>query len=575
MKSLRNFTINTRLIAGFLAVLALMGAGALVGIWQLGKLEEVVDRVANEEAIKLSHAERWMRGIAVNLVRAKVSLVATDEDELLAQFKAEMEATSKEITEHEKAIEAMVKGGEGRKLLERIAVDREKYRTLRASLLKRRTAGEDVRETVAREMNPAADVYYRGVREFVEWQHAQVDVVEKSASEAASVGRSLVIAALVLGLVAGIIIAFLISRSVVGPLAVARDHALRIAKGDLHDDITVEGRDEAAQLLKAISEMQASLKAIVREVHSSAEMVTTASTQIASGNADLSARTEEQASSIEETAASIEELTSTVGQNADNAREADQLASGASRIANRGGEVVNEVVRKMEEIQASSKKISEIIGVIDGIAFQTNILALNAAVEAARAGEQGRGFAVVASEVRNLAQRSASAAKEIKGLITDSVGTVDAGSKLVDEAGKTMEEVVNSVQRVSEIIGQIASATHEQSSGIGQVNTAVTELDRVTQQNAALVEESAAASESLNSQALRLAQSVAVFKVSNTHDAITLAAPAKAPVLSAPRASKPLPAPAKSAATAPKARTQHAPQPAGTDAGSDDDWKQF
>ncbi|MEO8103800.1 MAG: methyl-accepting chemotaxis protein, partial [Betaproteobacteria bacterium] len=343
------------------------------------------------------------------------------------------------------------------------------------------------------------------------------DMVEKELAATARDERNMLVTWLLLvatlAVSVSLMLGWIIIRSIVVPLEEATTIAQRVASGDLTARIEVTSNDETGRLLQALKRMTDSLSALVEEVRIGAETVTTASTQIAAGNADLSSRTEEQASSIEETAASIEELTSTVNQNAENAKEADKLAMSASEIANRGGDVVNKVVVTMDSIQGSSKKISEIIGVIDGIAFQTNILALNAAVEAARAGEQGRGFAVVASEVRSLAQRSASAAKEIKGLITDSVETVDSGSKLVDEAGRTMQEVVRSVKRVSDIIGEIATATNEQSSGIGQVNTAVLELERVTQQNAALVEESAAASESLKHQATRLAETVAVFKV--------------------------------------------------------------
>ena len=358
-----------------------------------------------------------------------------------------------------------------------------------------------------------------------------MEAARASARQVARTARLAVGIAIVCGLLLGLSIAVLVSRSIVAPLNRARDSAQRIAKGELDGEIEVDGRDEATDMLRAVADMQDNLRRIVQQVHASSETVSTAAIQIAAGNADLSSRTEEQASSIQETAASMEELTSTVNQNAQSAHQADELAASAALIANRGGEVVGQVVRTMDEIKGSSKRISEIIGVIDGIAFQTNILALNAAVEAARAGEQGRGFAVVASEVRSLAQRSSAAAREIKTLITDSVSTVDSGSRLVDDAGRTMQEVVVSVQRVSEIIGQIASATQEQSSGIGQISTAVTELDLATQQNAALVEQSTAASESLRQQAMRLVESVAAFRLGEAGPAKV----ARAAALPAPR----------------------------------------
>nr|WP_093380740.1 methyl-accepting chemotaxis protein [Variovorax sp. OV329] len=288
--------------------------------------------------------------------------------------------------------------------------------------------------------------------------------------------------------------------------------ARKIGAGELGIEVKV-GQGDHQSLLHAMQQMQQNLVGAVREIRSSTDTIATASGQIASGNQDLSSRTEEQASSLEETAASMEQLTSTVKQNADNARQANQLAVSASEVAVKGGTVVGQVVDTMASINASSKKIVDIIGVIDGIAFQTNILALNAAVEAARAGEQGRGFAVVASEVRSLAQRSAAAAKEIKGLIDDSVGKVQAGSELVGEAGQTMQEIVSSVKRVSDIIGEITAASHEQTQGIEQINQAITQMDQVTQQNAALVEEAAAAAQSMQEQAGSLVHAVSVFKV--------------------------------------------------------------
>ncbi len=297
------------------------------------------------------------------------------------------------------------------------------------------------------------------------------------------------------------------------PLQDAVEVANAVAKGDLTHIIEVKSRDETGQLLQALKDMNDSLSGIVTEVRGTTESINTASHEIAQGNADLSQRTEEQASSLEETASSMEELTSTVRQNAENARQANQLANNASDIAVKGGQVVGDVVHTMASISDSSKKIVDIISVIDGIAFQTNILALNAAVEAARAGEQGRGFAVVAGEVRNLAQRSAAAAKEIKTLINDSVNKVDAGTKQVNQAGVTMNEIVQAVKRVTDIMAEIAAASNEQSAGIEQVNQAITQMDEVTQQNAALVEEAAAAAESMQEQAHDLYEAVGIFKV--------------------------------------------------------------
>ncbi|MYM26261.1 HAMP domain-containing protein [Duganella sp. FT135W] len=312
----------------------------------------------------------------------------------------------------------------------------------------------------------------------------------------------------------GVVFAMVITRSITVPLSGAVKVAQKVAAGELTSHVVVEGKDETSELLQALQDMTASLAKTVGDVRMGTEMITTASQEIASGNADLSSRTEAQASSLEETASSMEELTSTVKQNADNARQANQLAVSASSVASKGGTVVSQVVETMGSIKESSSKIVDIIGVIDGIAFQTNILALNAAVEAARAGEQGRGFAVVASEVRNLAHRSAAAAKEIKQLIGDSVTKVDAGSKLVDEAGKTMNLIVTSIKQVADIIGEITAATQEQSNGIEEVNQAITQMDEMTQQNAALVEEAAAAAESMQEQAENLAQAVSIFKLS-------------------------------------------------------------
>ena len=308
-------------------------------------------------------------------------------------------------------------------------------------------------------------------------------------------------------------LAILLTRNITRPLVEAVALAQRVAQGDLSSDIVVRSQDETGQLMAALRDMNTALVGIVGEVRGGTDTIATASAQIAVGTMDLSSRTEQQASSLEETASSMEELTAAVKQNADNALAARSLASAASTVAVKGGAVVSEVVQTMGSINDSSRKIADIIGVIDGIAFQTNILALNAAVEAARAGEQGRGFAVVATEVRNLAQRSASAAKEIKGLIDDSVDKVGAGSKLVDQAGATMQEVVDSVQRLSAIIGEITDASEEQRLGIEQVNEAISQMDQVTQQNAALVEEAAAAANAMQDQAAQLSHAVQVFRL--------------------------------------------------------------
>ncbi|MGV8894820.1 MAG: methyl-accepting chemotaxis protein [Burkholderiaceae bacterium] len=317
--------------------------------------------------------------------------------------------------------------------------------------------------------------------------------------------------------VIGVFCALVITRSITVPLLGAVAVAQKVAAGELTSQVVVEGNDETSTLMQALKDMNESLVKTVSDVRSGTETITVASHQIAVGNADLSSRTESQASSLEETASAMEQLTGTVKQNADNARQANQLAASASSVALKGGSVVSQVVNTMGSIKESSRKIVDIIGVIDGIAFQTNILALNAAVEAARAGEQGRGFAVVASEVRNLAQRSAGAAKEIKQLIGDSVDKVDAGSKLVDEAGHTMGMIVNSIKHVADIMGEITAATEEQSHGIEEVNQAITQMDEMTQQNAALVEQAAAAAESMQDQAQKLAEAVSTFKLADDH----------------------------------------------------------
>ena len=338
-----------------------------------------------------------------------------------------------------------------------------------------------------------------------------------------TISNSMIVAGLILAVIAGL----LLMRAILRPLSEAVTIANAVASGDLTSRIKVHSTNEMGRLLQALKTMNDNLLDLVSKVRHSTESIATASSEIASGNSDLSNRTEEQASSLEETASSMEELTSTVKQNAENARQANQLAVGASEVAMRGGAVVGQVVQTMSSINDSSKKVVEIISVIDGIAFQTNILALNAAVEAARAGEQGRGFAVVATEVRTLAQRSAAAAKEIKELINDSVEKVDEGTKLVDEAGSTMDEIVTAVKRVTDIMSEISAASQKQSSGIEQINQAVTQMDEATQQNAALVEEASAAAESMKQQSSVLSQAVSVFKFAKRNEQTAVMTAAK------------------------------------------------
>ncbi|HMN94646.1 MAG TPA: methyl-accepting chemotaxis protein [Hydrogenophaga sp.] len=358
------------------------------------------------------------------------------------------------------------------------------------------------------------------IRDIVKPLQALIPLAQQRSAEAYEHARSQSRSMLVTGmagaalLLAGLIgLAIWTTRSIVRPMDEVRLSLQRIAEGDLAGSLPAVRRDELGQMVEALNRMQQSLQQLVTQVRVASDSIATASAEVASGNADLSHRTEAAASNLQETAASMEQLSSTVQQSADTAREADVLAANAARVASQGGAMVSQVVSTMQDIEASSRQISDIIGVIDGIAFQTNILALNAAVEAARAGEQGRGFAVVAGEVRSLAGRSAEAARQIRGLIGASVDRVHAGSQLVANTGSTMDEIVTSVQRVARMIGEISAASAEQSNGIGQVNTAVTQLDQMTQQNAALVEQSSAASESLREQADRLSGLVSVFRV--------------------------------------------------------------
>ncbi|UVH61121.1 methyl-accepting chemotaxis protein [Variovorax paradoxus] len=514
MKSFYNLRIATKLLVSFMAVLVLTACLGVISVMQLGKVHQMsTDLSTNWLPATRSLLE--LKGLVASY-RAQET-----EHVLLGSF-TEMTAHEKTMDESWAALQkkraeyaALITEPEERelypvfeKLLAQYALEHNKIVAISNTQDIDQTANliRGKSQTLSREMNATLDKLT---------QMNLAGALRASQTADAVHGRArLWVLGLLLGSIAlGLGLALWIARIVARPLAQAVKVAQSVAAGDLTSHIEAHTTDETGQLLEALKGMNDSLVKIVSEVRTGTDTIATASSQIASGNQDLSSRTEEQASSLEQTAASMEELTSTVKQNADNARQANQLAVSASEVAVKGGSVVSQVVDTMGSINASSKKIVDIIGVIDGIAFQTNILALNAAVEAARAGEQGRGFAVVASEVRSLAQRSAAAAKEIKTLIGDSVEKVEEGSKQVAEAGRTMDEIVGSVRRVTDIMGEITAASQEQTSGIEQINQAITQMDQVTQQNAALVEEASAAAQSLQEQAGSLVQSVSIFKL--------------------------------------------------------------
>lgn len=524
-----NLKIGTRLGGAFALVLSLTALMTAVGLAQLDALSKATADM-EESTVKERLASEWAAGVNANSVRtfARAKTTSPEDDKKFAQ---DMDAQSASVSIVQKILEDRIKSEEGKRRLGVVAQKRKEYIDARKKVFdakKDLKAGDEaaLAKIIDIQMVPAMNAYSASVVDVLEFQKEVFKNSKASADAIHDTGRNIMLGLGALALSLGAILAFLLSRSITRPLSYAVSVAETIAAGDLGTRVTLTSKDETGQLLHALREMNSQLLEIVGRVKTGTDSIATASSEIASGNLDLSSRTEQQASSLGETASQMVELTSTVKQNADNARQADVLAKQASEVARKGGFVVSEVVGTMTAINDSSRKIVDIISVIDGIAFQTNILALNAAVEAARAGEQGRGFAVVAAEVRNLAQRSAAAAKEIKTLIGDSVEKVESGAKLVDQAGTTMDEIVSSIGRVTDIMGEITAASAEQAAGIEQINQAISEMDDVTQQNAALVEQAAAAAESLQDQAAALSQVVSVFKIGNGQIPVTVAAPA-------------------------------------------------
>ncbi len=511
----KDLTIKSRLMLMLAFMAVMLVIGSFMGLGGMAQNEEGLRTVYQDRTIPLGQISSMESMLLQNRIAITAAL-ADPVPEVIAESTATVEKNIATISATWDAYMSHGLAPEEKALAEKFAADRKRFVTeglKPAAAALRANDIEGARQIVKTKVRPLFEPVAESIRAL---NALQLNIAKReyaNAHERSVNTRNLAIAGTLGGLALLAWVGFMLVRSITGPLNSAVRLARSVAEGDLTQRIEVHSTNEVGQLMQALKDMNDNLVKVVAQVRMGTDTVATASTQIAAGNLDLSSRTEEQASSLEETASSMEELTSTVKQNAENARQANQLVVSTADVAAKGGAVVGQVVDTMASIKDSSRKIADIIGVIDGIAFQTNILALNAAVEAARAGEQGRGFAVVASEVRNLAQRSAGAAKEIKTLIEDSVGKVDAGSELVDEAGKTMDEIVTSVKRVTDIMSEIAAASQEQSAGIEQVNQAITQMDEVTQQNAALVEEAAAAAESLQDQAAKLAEAVSVFKL--------------------------------------------------------------
>jgi len=515
---LKHLRVGTRLGLAFAVLLALMLAMAAIG----ALLTRSINQYAEYYPINILPSLRNIHqidGAISDARRLEQQYILTDDDKEKKSLSARIAKAREDVQKRLKDYEPLVADDEDRALLKKVGDGFATYLAVQDKVLKAsdESAADPTQGTAAKELSfGAARAAFTPLRETVSQWWAYNERLAATTTAAAEVAYRRVLwtfaVASIVALVIGVLAALAITRSITGPVQRASRAVQAVAGGDLTQRVDSSSRDELGQLLSNLDEMTRNLARMVSGVRQGCEQINVAAAEIAQGNADLSARTESQASSLEETAASVEQMAAQIKANADNARQADQLANRASEVAGAGGVAVGEVVTTMDAISTSSRKISDIIGTIDGIAFQTNILALNAAVEAARAGEQGRGFAVVAGEVRLLAQRSAEAAKEIKSLISASVERVDSGTQQVQDAGATMTEIVASVQRVTDIIGEISAAAREQSEGIAVVNGSVVQLDQMTQQNAALVEESAAAAESLREQSARMAEAISVFK---------------------------------------------------------------
>ena len=563
-----NLKIGVRLGVGFGFLLLLLIAIATLGTARLADLNKQMQDVVNDKYPKTVLANKIIDNLNLIARSSRNTLLMSAPEQIQKEIDL-IAQTSKSNGDVLNKLDGLIDGDTGRALMKNIMDSRTRYNDSLTEVIRLVQDNDKTGATIflLQTVRPIQQTYMKVVEDLIEHQNKLMHEAGDEVTREYLLARNLMVALSAIAIILAGVIALLVTRSITTPI----NHAVRLAEtvaaGDLTSQIESGGKDETGQLMRALKAMNDNLLNIVGQVRRGTDTIATASSQIATGNLDLSSRTEQQASSLEETASSMEELTSTVRQNADNARQANQLAESASAVAVQGGAVVGKVVDTMDAINASSKKIVDIISVIDGIAFQTNILALNAAVEAARAGEQGRGFAVVASEVRSLAQRSAAAAKEIKTLIDDSVEKVDSGSRLVSQAGSTMQEVVNSVKRVTDIVGEITEASREQSDGIEQVNQAVTQMDTVTQQNAALVEEAAAAAQSLQDQAAGLLQIVSVFKIDQNQVAHVPQASGRPTVDITPKRPVLKPRETKPGIAAPKAATANA--------GKDDDWEQF